>query len=132
MSVKQQFLNQKEVAQLLYVASLFHPTYPLEERQRGDVLAHILKTKTLESLSPTLRDFAFQLLADWFTEPQNRCILDSLLAQNEKQHKQDVFLKRLARFTQLIDRLFESFLEDKEIGWECKLLDGGMWLKVGK
>jgi hypothetical protein len=128
MSVTEQFLNQKEVAQLVYLTGLFSHTTPLDDRQRADILAHTLKTTTLEKLTPTLRDFAFQLIADLIFD--SRPILDSLLAQNAKNGCKDMFLKRLSRFLVLVDRLFDGMLKDNIPPFVCEAKDDGWFLRV--
>ena len=128
MSVTEQFLNQKEIAQLVYLTALFSHTTPLDDRKRADILAHTLKTTTLEKLTPTLRDFAFQLIADFVIE--SRPILESLLAQNAKSGCKDQFLKRVSRWLGLVDRLFEGMLKDDIPPFECKTKDGGLFLRV--
>lgn len=130
MSVKEQFLNQQEIAQLVYLTALFSHTTPLDDRQRADVLAHTLKTKTLEQLPPTLRDFAFQLIVDLVIE--SRPILESLVKNNCMRGSKDVFLKRLSRLLVLVDRLFEGMVKDNVPPYICETKDGGLFLRVGK
>ena len=112
--VSQQFMNGKDIAKCVQLASfvyLENPQTPISYCVRLGMLRKIILQTPFDKLSNKLIQEALQVILDVALEPSVRPYLLYLLEQTEKCDKEDSWVPRCRRLLGLIDQYYTQMRE---------------------
>lgn len=109
MSVQQQFLNSKELAQAISLCHLTAELQGLQElHHRTGILKNIFIGKKFEMPAESVLIHALHLLVDFIYDDNHRRYIEHLLEVGKVMEPHDPFLKRFKRFLLIMDNYMEQ------------------------